>query len=66
MHYIRYGPWGQPHPLAIGIGNWLNISKSIEIPTPKPCILVPCVTIKICNTLDMAPGVNPTPQEIRN
>jgi hypothetical protein len=34
MQYIRYGPWGQPHPPEMG--NWLNISKIIEILTPKP------------------------------
>ena len=26
-------------------------------------IIVPCVTDKICNTLDMAPGVNPILQK---
>jgi hypothetical protein len=49
------------------MGNWLNISKSIEIPTPKPYIFMFLYVIgNVCNTLDMAPGVNPTPQEMRN
>jgi hypothetical protein len=62
MQYIKYYPWGRPHPPEKG--NWVNISKTIEIPTPKPYnyILVPCVTDNIFNTLDMATGVNPTPR----
>ena len=52
--------WGQLHPSEMG--NWLNISKTIEILTPKPYIHVPYVIRNVCNTLDMAPGVNPTPR----
>jgi hypothetical protein len=43
------------------MGYWLNIFKSIDIPTPKGYtiyIFIPCVT---GNILDMALGINPTP-----
>jgi hypothetical protein len=43
MKYIRYGPWGQPHPQKREIAEYLKNN--------------------IFNTLDMAPGVNPTPQK---
>jgi hypothetical protein len=33
VQYIRYGSWGQPHPRNRKL---LNISKTVEIPTPKP------------------------------
>jgi hypothetical protein len=62
MQYIRYGPGVNPTPPPRN-GKLLNISKTIEIPTLKPYILlVPCVASNICNTLDMAPGVTPFPR----
>jgi hypothetical protein len=39
------------------IGNWLNISKTVEIPTPKPyLILVPCVKehLMVCSSLSLS------------
>jgi hypothetical protein len=38
MQYIRYGPWGSTSPLRNG--KLLNVSKTIEIPTPKPYIFL--------------------------
>jgi hypothetical protein len=57
---------GQPPILPPEMGNWQNITKTIEIPTPKPYnyIHVPYMYVigNVCNTLDMAPGVNPNPR----
>jgi hypothetical protein len=38
IEYIRYCPRGQP--FSPEMGNWLNISKTVEIPTPKPYIFL--------------------------
>jgi hypothetical protein len=50
MQYIRYGPLGHPPPPPLEMGNWLNLSKAVEMPTPKPYSLVPYV--KVLGTSD--------------
>ena len=64
IQFIRYGPWVNHTPQKWEIG-WIS-RKLMRSPHLTIYIHVPYVIGNVCNTLDMAPGVNPIPPKMRN